>query len=75
MVLQRVLPGTKRVLPGTQKGSSKGSTWNPKWFFKGFYLEPKGVLPGTKKGFYLEPIRVLQRVLQWRQPKKLLGFR
>jgi hypothetical protein len=44
----------KRVLPGTEKGS----TWNS----KGFYVELKRVLPGTQKGskgyFYTCLLRV-----------------
>ena len=32
-------------------------------------MEPKRVLPGTKKGLYLEP----KRVLLWGQPKNTFG--
>ena len=66
------------------------SSWeNPFWFLvepllvpvgtlgfymKGFYMEPKRVLPGTKR-VYLEAKWVVQKVILWGQPKKPFGSR
>ena len=63
---QKVLPGTKTVLPGTKKGSSKGSAMGtaeaPFFSLKGCYLEPKsGLCPaGMSELFPKHPSRVVQ---------------